>query len=133
LRFAFFGDISQAPPERGADYAAHDCPNRARTDRGRPWAACVRRICGWKCRAGSDVMGNQRFGRFADCYPFYLGEHTNPVCRGLHFAGSTLGALLLAAALITQRWWLIAVALACGYAFAWVGHFFFEHNRPATF
>ena len=21
----------------------------------------------------------------------------------------------------------------CGYGFAWVGHFFFEHNRPATF
>ncbi len=20
-----------------------------------------------------------------------------------------------------------------GYGFAWVGHFFFEHNRPATF
>ena len=24
-------------------------------------------------------------------------------------------------------------ALLCGYAFAWVGHFFFEKNRPATF
>jgi hypothetical protein len=78
-------------------------------------------------------MGNQRFRRFADFYPFYLGEHTNPVCRGLHFVGSSLGVLLVAAALLTQRWWLIAVALACGYAFAWVGHFFFEHNRPATF
>jgi hypothetical protein len=21
----------------------------------------------------------------------------------------------------------------CGYGFAWVGHFFFEKNRPATF
>jgi len=27
----------------------------------------------------------------------------------------------------------VLAALACGYAFAWVGHFFFEHNRPATF
>jgi hypothetical protein len=25
------------------------------------------------------------------------------------------------------------VALIQGYAFAWVGHFFFEHNKPATF
>ncbi|MGN6808142.1 MAG: Mpo1-like protein, partial [Trinickia sp.] len=23
--------------------------------------------------------------------------------------------------------------LVCGYGFAWVGHFFFEKNRPATF
>ncbi len=25
------------------------------------------------------------------------------------------------------------MALLSGYAFAWVGHFFFEKNRPATF
>lgn len=74
-----------------------------------------------------------RIRRFADFYPFYLGEHTHPVCRILHFTGTSLAALLLAAALLTNRWWLIGVALIQGYAFAWVGHFFFEHNRPATF
>ncbi|HVT35769.1 MAG TPA: DUF962 domain-containing protein, partial [Nevskiaceae bacterium] len=26
--------------------------------------------------------------------------------------------------------WLLPVL---GYGFAWVGHFYFEHNRPATF
>jgi hypothetical protein len=30
-------------------------------------------------------------------------------------------------------WWLVAIAFVQGYAFAWVGHFFFEHNKPATF
>jgi hypothetical protein len=40
---------------------------------------------------------------------------------------------MLGGALVTQRWWLILMALVVGYAFAWVGHFFFEHNRPATF
>jgi len=41
--------------------------------------------------------------------------------------------ILLATAFLTQAWSLVLVALVQGYAFAWVGHFFFEHNRPATF
>jgi hypothetical protein len=74
-----------------------------------------------------------RYRSFREFYPFYLGEHANPVCRRLHFVGSW-GVLALVAVAIVQHnaWWLLA-ALACGYAFAWVGHFFFEHNRPATF
>jgi len=51
----------------------------------------------------------------------------------LHFAGSTVALLVLGTALVTQEPWLILLALVQGYAFAWVGHFFFEHNRPATF
>ena len=66
-------------------------------------------------------------------YPFYLGEHSNRTCRRLHFIGTTLALVLLSAALVFQMWWLIAVALVQGYAWAWVGHFYFEHNKPATF
>jgi len=78
-------------------------------------------------------MSERRFRTFSEFYPFYLGEHTNPMCRRLHFIGTSLATVLLAGALVTQRWWLILAALVVGYAFAWVGHFFFEHNRPATF
>ena len=78
-------------------------------------------------------MSEQRFRTFSEFYPFYLGEHTNPMCRRLHFTGTSLAAVLLAGALVTQRWWLILAALVVGYVFAWVGHFFFEKNRPATF
>lgn len=74
-----------------------------------------------------------RYTRFADFYPYYLSEHSNVVCRRLHFIGSTLALLLVAAAFATQQWWLIAVAFVQGYGFAWVGHFFYEHNKPATF
>ena len=74
-----------------------------------------------------------RIRTFADFYPFYLSEHANRVSRRLHFVGTSIALALLIAALITQVWWLILVALVQGYAFAWVGHFFFEHNRPATF
>ena len=76
---------------------------------------------------------NQRFGRFADFYPFYLSEHRNRVCRRLHFVGTSLGLALLLVALITANAGWVVAALVAGYAFAWAGHFFFEHNRPATF
>ena len=70
---------------------------------------------------------------FAQFYPFYLSEHANRTCRRLHFVGSTLGLLCLATALWTANaWWVLAGFLA-GYAFAWIGHFGFEKNKPASF
>jgi hypothetical protein len=66
-------------------------------------------------------------------YPYYLGEHANQTCRRLHFVGTSLGLILFLVGLTTQTWWLIVVAFVQGYAFAWVGHFYFEHNKPATF
>jgi len=79
-------------------------------------------------------MSDERmFRSFDDFYPFYLSEHANRTSRRLHVIGTTIGLVLLVVALATQSWWLILLALVQGYAFAWVGHFFFEHNRPATF
>lgn len=74
-----------------------------------------------------------RFASFREFYPFYLSEHSNRTSRRLHFTGSC-GVLVLLGVAIWSRngWWLLA-ALFCGYGFAWVGHFFFERNRPATF
>lgn len=73
------------------------------------------------------------FASFGEFYPYYLSEHANVTCRRLHFVGTTLALLLVLAALITGRNALFAAALFCGYGFAWVGHYVFEHNRPATF
>ncbi len=74
-----------------------------------------------------------RYASFREFYPFYLDEHRHPVSRRLHFIGSCgVLALVAVAALTANAWWLLA-ALVCGYGFAWVGHFFFEKNRPATF
>ncbi len=78
-------------------------------------------------------MSNTRFERFADFYPYYLGEHQNPTCRRLHFVGTNLVIVLIVTVLMTGQWtWLWAFPVV-GYGFAWVGHYFFEHNRPATF
>ncbi|MBN8739860.1 MAG: hypothetical protein BGP24_23120 [Lysobacterales bacterium 69-70] len=76
---------------------------------------------------------SQSFASFREFYPFYLGEHSNVVCRRLHYIGSLLVLACLALAVVRgDARWLLAAPL-CGYGFAWVGHFFFEKNRPATF
>jgi hypothetical protein len=75
----------------------------------------------------------RRFASFAEFYPFYLGEHANRTCRRLHFIGTSLVVACLVAFGVTGNAGWIAAAPLCGYGFAWVGHFFFEHNRPATF
>ena len=76
---------------------------------------------------------SERFASFSEFYAFYLGEHANRICRRLHFAGSSLalGFVVLAVMQGDPRW--LLASLLSGYAFAWIGHFFFEHNRPATF
>ena len=75
----------------------------------------------------------ERYKSFSDFYPFYIHEHQNQTCRRIHVVGSALVLVILATAIVTRNpWWLIGMPLV-GYGFAWVGHFFFEKNRPATF
>jgi hypothetical protein len=69
---------------------------------------------------------------FKKFYPYYLSEHANRTCRRLHFLGSWLVLICLVAALFVD-WRYLLLCPLCGYGFAWVGHFFFEHNKPATF
>jgi hypothetical protein len=76
---------------------------------------------------------DREFRSFSEFYPHYLGEHRNPTCRRLHFVGTAFLLAILVGAMITRRWWLLALLPVVGYGFAWVGHFAFEHNRPATF
>lgn len=70
---------------------------------------------------------------FKSFYPFYLSQHQNITCRRLHFIGSSLILITLAYMLINASWGLLWTLPLLGYGFAWVGHFFFEKNKPATF
>ena len=73
------------------------------------------------------------FRSFSAFYAFYLTEHRHPVSRALHYIG-TWGAIICVGLLIyTGSLWFLLGALLCGYSFAWIGHFRFERNRPATF
>ncbi len=70
---------------------------------------------------------------FEDFYPFYLKEHSNPTNRLLHVIGTTIVLALIATTIIhLNPYWLIFIPIS-GYGFAWIGHFFFEKNQPATF
>ena len=69
---------------------------------------------------------------YAAFWPYYLREHSKAATRGWHYAGSAMVLVLLAAGILSDPWWLLAIPLT-GYGFAWTAHFFIEKNRPATF
>ena len=81
----------------------------------------------------ADVPACQSFRSFAEFYPFYLGEHRDRRCRRLHFLGSSLGLACWAWALASGQWAFLLHGLLCGYGCAWIGHFVFEKNKPASF
>jgi hypothetical protein len=74
-----------------------------------------------------------QFAKFSDFYPYYLGEHANRTDRRLHFIGTSLVIATAVYAFASQRYALLWLLPLFGYGFAWVGHFFFEKNKPATF
>ena len=78
-------------------------------------------------------MSEREMKTFSDFWPFYVREHSRPATRALHAAGTITATALVVALAATGRWAWLPLALVPGYAAAWVGHFFVEHNRPATF
>ncbi len=77
-------------------------------------------------------MGD-KVSTYKEFWPYYLRQHSNSLCRGLHFAGTTLAIVNLALFLVTGSPLFLLTSLVCGYGPAWIGHFFIEKNRPATF
>ena len=73
-----------------------------------------------------------RFQTYEEFWPFYVSQHRNSTCRALHFVGTTLVGVALGLTVLVSPWWFLAAPLA-GYGFAWIGHFSFEKNKPATF
>jgi hypothetical protein len=75
----------------------------------------------------------KEYKNLKEFYPFYLNEHSNLTCRRLHFIGTTILLVALGAMIVKNDWSFIWTLPLIGYGFAWVGHFVFEKNRPATF
>ena len=78
-------------------------------------------------------MSAQRIQSFEKFWPYYLSEHRRAGTKALHFMGTTGALTLIVLALLLRAWPLAVASLVCGYGFAWIGHFFIENNRPATF
>jgi hypothetical protein len=78
-------------------------------------------------------MRRMSFRNFEEFYPFYLGEHADRTSRRLHVIGTSAAVLQILAAIVLREPMLCLSALVSGYGFAWVGHYVFEKNRPATF
>ena len=75
----------------------------------------------------------KNFNSLQEFYPYYLTEHQNKTSRRLHFIGTGLLFLIFAAGLLFHNYQLLFFIPIVGYGFAWVGHFFFEKNKPSTF
>lgn len=71
---------------------------------------------------------------FTDFWPWYLRQHRSQKNRRLHIIGTCLYPIFLAMALMSNQGatgWILA-AIVVPYAFAWIGHYGIEKNRPAT-
>jgi hypothetical protein len=78
-------------------------------------------------------MSKREYNSFAEFWPHYVREHSQPRTRLLHLVGTTIALACVVFFVVTARWYLIPLALIPGYGAAWIGHFFLEKNKPATF
>lgn len=78
-------------------------------------------------------MDDARYRTFEEFWPYYVSEHRHPVCRALHYVGTTAALAWVVLAIVRGQPALLGGAVVSGYFFAWIGHFFVEKNRPATF
>jgi hypothetical protein len=79
------------------------------------------------------VTKEKRITEYEEFWAFYVGEHRSPFNRFLHYVGTSSAVILLITTLATQIWWLLLLVPIIGYGHAWVGHFFVEGNKPASF
>ncbi|MCU0823586.1 MAG: DUF962 domain-containing protein [Leptospira sp.] len=76
---------------------------------------------------------DKEYKSLSEFFPFYMQEHSHPVNRALHFIGTSLALGCILSFFATFKFYILVLALVSGYFFAWIGHFFIQKNRPATF
>lgn len=79
------------------------------------------------------MSSEKKYTSFKSFYPYYLSEHCNVINRKIHFIGTLLLILSLFIGIFSGKIIFFILIPFLGYGFAWVGHFFIEKNKPATF
>ena len=78
-------------------------------------------------------MNDTKFTSFKKFYPYYLSEHKLRINKILHIIGSLTSLIFMISTIYIEKYKYIPISILCGYACAWIGHFVFEKNKPATF
>ena len=78
-------------------------------------------------------MSQRQYNSFAEFWPHYVREHSHPRTRLLHLVGTAIALGSVVYFIVVGKWWFFPLALIPGYGAAWIGHFFIEKNKPATF
>ena len=79
------------------------------------------------------MENTSRYQTYQDFFPFYLREHSKKSTRVLHYFGTLCYQVLFWSLIVTQNFLFLPLILLAGYGPAWIGHFFYEKNKPATF
>ncbi|HXO18389.1 MAG TPA: Mpo1-like protein [Thermoanaerobaculia bacterium] len=69
---------------------------------------------------------------FAEFYQEYLAHHRHPLNRALHLLAKLLAVASLAGALYERSLLLLLAAPVLAVAPCWLGHLWFEGNRPVS-
>jgi len=76
----------------------------------------------------------RKYNSFTEFYKnCYIIEHSNATNKRLHVVGTSLSIILTLYLVTTGQFKYMYSPLLVGYSFAWVGHFVFQKNKPATF
>ncbi len=75
---------------------------------------------------------DRHFASYDEFFLHYLRQHRDPRNRLLHACGTVVGLAIAGGSFAFHHPWFALLFLPAGYGFAWFGHFFVEHNHPAT-
>ncbi|MCH2652198.1 MAG: DUF962 domain-containing protein [Gammaproteobacteria bacterium] len=75
----------------------------------------------------------KEFKNFEEFYPYYIDEHKSKYNKLLHFIGTTIFFIFMIIFISSFEPKYIFYGFLSGYGWAWIGHFFIEKNKPATF
>jgi hypothetical protein len=74
----------------------------------------------------------KKYNSLKEFYPFYLSEHQNTMNRALHFTGISLLCLCFITSMLFHNVYFFIAIPFVAFGFSWIGHQFFERNKPST-